>query len=150
MNLKKEEILKIQKNCGQYLMIDEATNVIPLKSAEGFKYLNDDWFFDYHFPGDPNMPGMLQIEALMQMASLALLIVPENNNKILYVVKADQLLFRKKILNKDKLFIKTKILSWNRGYAKAEGQGFIGTELACSAKFEFALMDEINKYKVKN
>ena len=65
MKLNKEEIIKIQK-IGDYLMIDEVTNVSPGVSSEGYKYLNGDWFFKVHFPGDPNMPGMLQIEALMQ------------------------------------------------------------------------------------
>jgi 3-hydroxymyristoyl/3-hydroxydecanoyl-(acyl carrier protein) dehydratase len=30
--------------------------------------MNDEWFFKVHWPNDPNMPGMLQIEALVQMA----------------------------------------------------------------------------------
>ena len=43
------------------------------------------------------MPGMLQIEALMQMASISILTLKGNEGKILYVVKADKLLFKKNI-----------------------------------------------------
>jgi 3-hydroxyacyl-[acyl-carrier-protein] dehydratase len=150
MKLNKQEILKIQKNNGDFLMIDEATNVVHGKSSEGYKYLKDDWFFKFHFPGDPNMPGMLQIESLMQMASLAILAIPENNKKILYVVKADRLLFKKKVLNNQSLFLKTKIINWSRGYIKAEGEGFIDNELACSAKFDFILNDEFKKYTIND
>jgi 3-hydroxyacyl-[acyl-carrier-protein] dehydratase len=148
MKLSKEQILEVQKNCGDYLMIDEATHVEPGKSADGYKHLKNDWFFKFHFPGDPNMPGMLQIEAMMQMASLAILTIPGNKGKILYVVKADKLIFKKKILNNEILFIKTKINSWSRGYAKAEAEGFVNEELACAAKFDFVLNDEFQKYSV--
>ena len=148
MRLNKKEILKIQKNRGDYLMIDEVTNVTPGESSEGYKYLNDDWFFKFHFPGDPNMPGMLQIEALMQMASISILTLKGNEGKILYVVKADKLLFKKKILNGDKLFLKTKIISSNRGYFKIAGKGYVDSELACSAEFDFVLNDTFGKFKV--
>ena len=90
MKLNKKEILQIQKNNGDFLMIDEVTNVVPGKSSEGYKYLNNDWFFKFHFPGDPNMPGMLQVEALMQMASIAILTTDNNEGKILdYAIELD-------------------------------------------------------------
>ena len=44
-------------------MIDYATEVIPGEKASGYKDLKaDEWFFKVHWPNDPNMPGMLQIE----------------------------------------------------------------------------------------
>jgi len=148
MKLNKKEILQIQKNNGDFLMIDEVTNVVPGKSSEGYKYLNNDWFFKFHFPGDPNMPGMLQVEALMQMASIAILTTDNNEGKILYVVKADKLLFKKKVNKGDSLFIKTEIISWNRGYAKAKGKAFVDDQLACSAEFDFVLNEQFKKFKV--
>ena len=54
-------------------MIDYATEVIPGESSKGYKDLNkDEWFFKVHWPNDPNMPGMLQVEALVQMSALCL------------------------------------------------------------------------------
>jgi 3-hydroxyacyl-[acyl-carrier-protein] dehydratase len=53
-------------------MIDYATEIIPGVSAKGYKdFKNDEWFFKVHWPNDPNMPGMLQIEALVQMSALS-------------------------------------------------------------------------------
>ena len=95
--LDKKNILEYQKNRDPYLMIDYATKVVPGKIAEGFKQLSDnEWFFDVHWPGDPNMPGMLQIEALVQMASLSILTLPNNKGKIMYLISADKLIFKKK------------------------------------------------------
>ena len=42
-------------------MIDHATKVIPGVSSEGYKKLKPTEWFDVHWPGDPNMPGMLQM-----------------------------------------------------------------------------------------
>ena len=72
MKLDRKQIIKIQKNRDPYLLIDCATKVIPGKYAEGFKILKkNEWFFKVHWPGDPNMPGMLQAEAMVQMSSLS-------------------------------------------------------------------------------
>ena len=67
MKLSKKQIIKIQKNRDPYLLIDYATKVVPGKSVEGYKILKkNEWFFKVHWPGDPNMPGMLQVEAMVQ------------------------------------------------------------------------------------
>ena len=50
-------------------MIDFATNY-SWKKCNGYKDLKEDeWFFKVHWPNDPNVPGMLQIEALVQMCA---------------------------------------------------------------------------------
>ena len=66
MKLNKSEILNFQKNRDEFLMFDEVTEVIPGKSARGYKNLNEDlWFFKLHWPGDPNMPASLQLESFL-------------------------------------------------------------------------------------
>ena len=84
--LDKNQIYEFQQNREPYLMIDYATEVIPGESSKGYKDLNkDEWFFKVHWPNDPNMPGMLQVEALVQMCSLSILTLPENKGKIMYL-----------------------------------------------------------------
>jgi len=98
INLTTKQILEYQQNRPPYLMIDEATEIIPGKSSKGFKQLqNDEWFFKVHWENDPNMPGMLQVEALVQMSSLAILSLPNNKGKIMYLTSANNLLFKKKL-----------------------------------------------------
>ena len=43
--------------------------------------------FSHYWPNDPNMPGMLQIEALVQIAALNILALPGNKGKIMYLIK---------------------------------------------------------------
>ena len=94
MKLNKKEILEYQQNRPPYLMIDFVDEVIPGKSAKGYKDLTEDeWFFKVHWPGDPNMPGMLQTEALIQMSALIVQTMPGNKGKTLYLVDANNLKF---------------------------------------------------------
>ena len=90
--LDKKAILEFQQNRPPYLMIDHATEVVPGVSSRGYKDLKkDEWFFEVHWPNDPNMPGMLQIEALVQMSSLAILTLPNNKGKIMYLASSNNL-----------------------------------------------------------
>ena len=80
-------------------MIDYAEEVIPGISAKGYKDLDkDEWFFKVHWKNDPNMPGMLQIESLVQMSALSILSLPGNKGKIMYLTSANDLKFVKKIV----------------------------------------------------
>ena len=99
MILDKNKIHEYQKNREPYLMIDFVEEVILGKSARGYKDLSEkEWFFKVHWPTDPNMPGMLQIESLVQMCALSLLTMPGNKGKLVYLISADKLKFQKKIV----------------------------------------------------
>ena len=148
--LDKNQILDYQQNRDPYLMIDYASEVIPGESAKGYKNLTkDEWFFKVHWPKDPNMPGMLQIEAMVQLSALSILTLPGNKGKIMYLVKANNLKFIKKILPGTKFEIETKVLSFKRGMAQCEGKGSINQEIACKAEFTLILPDEIKSYNLK-
>ena len=151
LKLSKKDILDYQQNRDPYLMIDEATSVIPGKSARGYKDLNkDEWFFKVHWPQDPNMPGMLQIEALVQMCALSILCLPGNKGKVMYLTSAHNLKFVKKIVPGNRLYIETEIKSYKRGMAICKGLGLVKKEIACKAEFNLILPDEIKKYNLKN
>jgi|TARA_B100001059_G_scaffold220159_1_gene241885 3-hydroxyacyl-[acyl-carrier-protein] dehydratase len=150
MKLNLSEIKEYQQNREPYLLIDYATEVIPGKSACGYKDLpEDEWFFKVHWPTDPNMPGMLQIESLVQMCALSILTLPGNKGKVLYLVSANKLQFKKKIIPNSRLELNTKIKSFNRGLALCEGEGFVDKEKACSAEFTLILPEIIKSYNIK-
>ena len=149
LTLDKKLILEFQKNKPPYLMIDFATEVVPGKSAKGYKDLGiNEWFFEVHWEGDPNMPGMLQIEALVQMSALSILTLPGNKGKVMYLVNANSLKFFKKVLPNNKYCIETNVKSFKRGVAVCEGQGIVDKVLVCKAEFSLILPDEIKKYNL--
>ena len=144
--LDKKAICEYQQNREPYLMIDYADEVIPGESAKGYKDLkNDEWFFKVHWPNDPNMPGMLQIEALVQMCALSILSLPGNKGKVMYLTSADNIKFIKKIVPDTRLYIETKIQSFKRGLAICEGVGLVNNEIACKASFKL-ILPEPDKY----
>ncbi len=145
MRLSKKDILKIQKNRNPYLLMDYATKVIPGKSVIGFKILKkNEWFFKVHWPGDPNMPGMLQVEAMVQMSSLIVFTLPNMENKTLYLADSNNIKFFRKIIPGDKLKIVSKLMSSSRGLYKFEAEGYIKKKIACKASFTLILPNFLN------
>jgi 3-hydroxyacyl-[acyl-carrier-protein] dehydratase len=142
MALDMDGLLAYQMNRPPYLMMDAADEVIPGKSARGYKDLpSDTWFFQCHFPGDPNMPGMLQVEALVQMAALSVLTLDGNKGKIVYLTKLANVTFKRKIVPGDRYDMETELLSWRRGIGKCVGTGYVNGELACKAEFGIVMPD---------
>ena len=140
MKLNKKQIIKIQKNRDPYLLIDYATKVVPGKSVEGYKILKkNEWFFKVHWPGDPNMPGMLQVEAMVQMSSLIIFTLPNISEKTLYLADSNNIKFFKKIVPGDKLKIVSKLISNSRGLYKFESEGYVRKKIACKANFTLIL-----------
>ena len=142
MALDMEGLLAHQMNRPPYLMMDAADEIIPGKSARGYKDLpKDTWFFQCHFPGDPNMPGMLQVEALVQMAALSVLTLEGNKGKIVYLTNVKNIILRRKIVPGDRYHMKTELLSWRRGIGKCVGTGTVEGEIACKAEFGIVMPD---------
>lgn len=133
-----------------YIMVDYIEEVIPGKSARGYKNLSaNEWFFPCHYPGDPNMPGLLQVEALVQMFSISILTLPGNKRAATRFVSADNIKFKKEVVPGDKLVIETKVISWRRGVAKGNGIGYTNGEIACSADFVICLPQILEQFKPK-
>ena len=91
--------------------IDRVTEVVPHASIRGYKCVsfNEPWF-PGHFPQRPIMPGVLQLEAMAQVASIVLLRMPGNQGKIGYFMSADNVKWRRPVLPGDTLIIETEIL----------------------------------------
>lgn len=149
LRLDHQAILDYQQNRFPYLMIDVAEEVVPGVSARGYKHLSaNDWFFPCHFPGDPNMPGMLQIEAIVQMSALMVVTLPGNKGRICYITAADHLKFRRKVLPGERFDIETRMLSFKRGIGTCEGKGSVNGELACQAGFSLVVPSILETFRV--
>ncbi len=144
LHLDRDALLRTQRNRAPFLMMDEATAVIAGESARGFKQLSpSEWFFECHFPGDPTMPGMLQLEAIVQMTALTILCLPGNAGKVAYIVAVKDVRFRRKVLPGDRLDLEGQLLSWKRGVGACKGRAAVNGETACEAEFTLVLPDEL-------
>lgn len=143
------ELQEYQPNRYPFLMIDVVEEVIPGKSARGYKNLTlNEWYFPQHFPGAPNMPGALQLEALAQMLTVAITTLPGLKGKVTHALQ-HTVRFRKEVLPGDRLDIETTVISWSRGIAKGKGVGFTNGEIACEAEMLITIPDILEQYLPK-
>ena len=149
--LNKKDILEFQQNRNPYLFVDAATEIIPGVSAKGYRIFNEDeWFFKVHWEKDPNMPGMLQIEALVQTCALALFSLPGNKDKVAYLVSANNIKLIKRIVPECRLIMETEVISYKRGIAVCSGKGIVDDKIVCKANFNLILPNELKNYTLKN
>ena len=146
IKLNKNQILEYQRNREPYLFLDYVTELVPASYANGYKYLSDnEWFFKVHWKNDPNMPGLLQIEALVQLCALTILSLDGNKGKLVYLVSADKIRLYKKVVPGDKFEMKTILKKYTRGLGFCEGKGYVNGSVVCEADFKVAFLDDFPK-----
>ena len=127
-------------------MIDYVTDVEPGVHAKGYKNLsNNEWYFPVHFPGGPNMPGALQLEAMAQMLTVALTTQEGLEGKVTHALE-HKVRFRKEVLPGEQLVIEANIISWRRGICKGRAIGYTHGEVACEADMLITIPDILDQY----
>lgn len=129
------EIMEIIPHRYPFLLIDRITECVPGEYVKGYKNItmNED-FFNGHFPNNPVMPGVLQVEAMAQLCSGLVMLLPEYRGKLALFAGIDSMRFKRVVRPGDRLdmeavvskvrgpIVKTKVKASVDGKVAAEGE----------------------------
>jgi UDP-3-O-[3-hydroxymyristoyl] N-acetylglucosamine deacetylase/3-hydroxyacyl-[acyl-carrier-protein] dehydratase len=130
------EIQKILPHRSPFLLVDKIV-YMDKDQVVGVKNVTmDEPFFQGHFPAEPVMPGVLQIEAMAQTGGLYMLTqYPDPENYLTYFLKINNVKFRGKVVPGDTLVFKLMPLSpLRRGLCEMKGWGYVGDKIVVEAE----------------
>ncbi|OFX67440.1 MAG: UDP-3-O-[3-hydroxymyristoyl] N-acetylglucosamine deacetylase [Bacteroidetes bacterium GWE2_29_8] len=130
------QISKILPHRSPFLLIDKILEMSN-KHVVGLKNVTmNEFYFTGHFPDDPVMPGVLQVEAMAQTGGiLALSTVPDPENYNTYFMKIDKVKFKAKVLPGDTLIFYLDLLSpIRRGICEMKGTALVGNKIVMEAE----------------
>ncbi|MCB0795178.1 MAG: bifunctional UDP-3-O-[3-hydroxymyristoyl] N-acetylglucosamine deacetylase/3-hydroxyacyl-ACP dehydratase [Flavobacteriales bacterium] len=119
-----------------FLLVDKIISITD-KEIIGVKNVTmNEPFFQGHFPGNPVMPGVLQVEAMAQVGGIfALSQVPDPEMYTTYFLKIDGVRFKKKVLPGDTIVFKLDLLTpIRRGIVHMKGVGYVAGQPAIEAE----------------
>lgn len=106
-----KEIMDIIPHRHPFLLVDTIEELEPGVRAVGYKCVTyNEPYFAGHFPEEPVMPGVLQIEACAQVGAVAILSMEANKGKTAYFGGINSARFRKKVVPGDKLKLECEII----------------------------------------
>ena len=98
-------------------------------------------YFTGHFPGRPIMPGVLQLEAIAQVAGILMLRQSENHGKLAYFMSAESVKWHRPVRPGDTLLIDVELIKWRGKIGRAKGNCYVGEDLVSEAEVTFMLFE---------
>ena len=136
------EVQRILPHRYPFLMVDRVLRVEGDNRIIGLKNVSmNEHFFQGHYPDYPIMPGVLQLEALAQVAGVLLLQKLEHTGKLAVMVAMDEVKFRRSVQPGDQLVLEAEVVRARSRIFQVKGRGLVGGQVACEAQMTFMLVD---------
>jgi UDP-3-O-[3-hydroxymyristoyl] N-acetylglucosamine deacetylase/3-hydroxyacyl-[acyl-carrier-protein] dehydratase len=137
-----QDIMKILPHRFPFLLVDRILGFEGTTKIVGQKAVTmNEPFFPGHFPGHPVMPGVLQVEAMAQVASILMSRTNGVAGRIGYFMSADKVKWRKPVLPGDTLIIEVELTKSRGKISRAFGVCRVKNEIVSEAELMFGLID---------
>jgi UDP-3-O-[3-hydroxymyristoyl] N-acetylglucosamine deacetylase/3-hydroxyacyl-[acyl-carrier-protein] dehydratase len=136
-----DEIMRLLPHRYPFLLVDRVTKIEGNKIT-GLKNVSmNELYFQGHFPGHPIMPGVLQLEAIAQVAGILMLKQVENQGKIAYFMSAESVKWRSPVRPGDTLMIDVELTKTRGKIGKAKGVCSVAGNVVSEAEVTFMLVE---------
>jgi UDP-3-O-[3-hydroxymyristoyl] N-acetylglucosamine deacetylase/3-hydroxyacyl-[acyl-carrier-protein] dehydratase len=136
------DILKLLPHRYPFLMIDRVIELDGFQRAVGIKNVTiNEPFFQGHWPEQPIMPGVLQLEAMAQLAGVLLLRKLENTGKLAVLWSIDKVKLRGAVVPGDQLRIEVETIRARPAVGHVRARCKVGGRLVAEAELKFTLVD---------
>ncbi|MEM0950945.1 MAG: 3-hydroxyacyl-ACP dehydratase FabZ [Cyanobacteria bacterium P01_H01_bin.74] len=140
-----QDILQSLPHRYPFILVDRVTAHEKGKRITGYKNISmNEPFFQGHFPNEPIMPGVLQIEALAQLGVLLLKPLPEAENKLAVFAGINNAKFKKIVVPGDRLDMECTLIKLRTPIGKMQGKAFVDGKLVCEADITCSLLERPN------
>jgi UDP-3-O-[3-hydroxymyristoyl] N-acetylglucosamine deacetylase/3-hydroxyacyl-[acyl-carrier-protein] dehydratase len=129
-----EKIERILPHRFPFLLVDKIIELSDTKIV-GIKNVTfNEWFFQGHFPNNPVMPGVLQIEALAQTGGILCINAMPEGQYNTYFLKIDKCKFKQKVVPGDTMILKMELIApVRRGICEMKGTVYVGGKVTTEA-----------------
>ena len=138
--LGREQIEAILPHRDPFLLLDEVVELEPGVRVVARKRVGDELCAG-HFPGNPIMPGVLQVEALAQAGAVAVLGLDENRGKLALFAGIDDLRFKRLVRPGDELTLSCDLETVRGPIGKGKARATVDGALAVRGTLTFAVTD---------
>jgi len=129
-----EDIKKILPHRYPFLLVDRVIECDGLTRIKGYKNISgSEDFFQGHFPGNPVMPGVLQIEALAQLGAVLLMQRFVGQQVFAYFAGIERARFKRQVVPGDRLDLDVLVTRDRGKFAIIEGKASVDGQVAVEA-----------------
>ena len=137
-------IQKIMPHRYPFLLVDRIIDLVPGERVIGIKNVTvNEPFFNGHFPGQPIMPAVLQIEAMAQVGGILLLNEESDpESKLVVFTAIDHARFRKPVVPGDQICFELEMVRKRRTMCKMQGKAYVDGDLVAEAELMAMVVDK--------